>query len=203
MGLPTFNYHCGRLTQQQRVYPSSFDPMSVTFTVEPKDMRAFSAHNRKYNPANKRLRYAVLVIFCILSYQHAVAHYKNPARAVIEFCVYLAIYLTIIWSLRIILERVRQWRSLTPKEQPGLFCEHTITLTDDALIEITPVNEARHLWAGLHSVVNAPHYVFIFVAANAAHIIPKRAFANPEAADVFFYRAFKLWSDAKRPALKT
>src|ERR1700677_350017 len=45
--------------------------MSINFTLEPSDMRAFIAFNRKYSPANKRLRYAMLLILGILSFQHA------------------------------------------------------------------------------------------------------------------------------------
>jgi hypothetical protein len=177
--------------------------MSITFTLEPKDMRGFLAHNRKHRPANRRLRYMMLLIFAVLSFQNAMARHQDTTRRVIDFFVAFALYLIVFWIVRNVVTLLTQWKSFTSKEQPGLFCEHTITLTEKALIEVTPVNEATNLWLGLHSVTDTPQYIFIFVAANAAHIIPKQAFKNPETADAFFKRAFQLWSDAKRPTLTT
>lgn len=143
----------------------------------------------------------MLLIFAALSFQNAMARHQDTTRRVIDFFVALALYLVVFWIVSRVVTLIIQWKSFTSKEQPGLFCEHTITLTNEALIEVTPVNEGKHLWSGLHSVIDTPQYIFIFVAANAAHIIPKRAFPSPEAADAFFKRAFQLWSDAKRPNL--
>jgi len=171
--------------------------MSISFTFEARDAKAFIAHRRRYNPANRRLRYAMLFILGILSFQHAM-RYQEPARRAIDFFVVLAIYIFVVWIVRVLLEGIRQWRSFSPKAQPGLFCEHTVTLTDDTAIETTHLNEVKTLWPGVHSVVNAPRYIYILVAANAGYIIPKRAFADPEAGNAFFNRAVQLWSDAKR-----
>ncbi len=171
--------------------------MNVTFTLEPADMKAFLAHNRRHSAHHKRLRYTMLLVFVALSLQHALTRYSDTPHRVIGFCVALAIFILATWLSGLFLRRIAYWRSFTARQQPGLFCEHSITLADDALIEVTPVNEGRNLWSGVHSVVNAAKYIYIFIAANSAHIIPKRAFPSPDAADVFFQRAAQLHSNAR------
>ncbi len=172
--------------------------MKVIFTLEPADMKAFLAHNRKHGAQYKRIRYASILAFIALSLQHALAAYSDTPHRVIAFFLTFAVFALAAWLSGALLRRVAYWRSFTAREQPGLFCEHSITLADEALIEVTAVNEGRHLWSGVHSVINAASHIYIFVAANAAHIIPKRAFANPAASDAFFRRAAQLHADAHK-----
>jgi hypothetical protein len=94
-----------------------------------------------------------------------------------------------------------QWRFFTAQRQPGLFCEHTISLSDEALTEVTAVNETRHLWAGVCNVAETSKHIFIFVAPNAAHVIPKRAFLDPGTAFAFHQRSKVLFEKAHPKAV--
>jgi hypothetical protein len=69
------------------------------------------------------------------------------------------------------------------------------------LIEVTAVNEARNLWPGFYKVTDAANHIFIFVAPNAAHIIPKRAFTDKESALRFYQRARELFEEAHPKAV--
>jgi hypothetical protein len=187
-----------RLKQIVDMANDSITPqMSVTFTVTPADMKAFFAHIRRHHARIKRTRYLAYLVAALLSLYHAFTRAPDPDH---RFAYFIANFIIIggcTWFFGNLFLRFSQWRRFRSKEHPGLLCEHTITLTDEALIEITPINEARHLWSDLHSVINAKRHIFIFVLHNAAHIIPKRSFPNPEAAGAFFERAMQLFSDAK------
>ncbi|MDB6172274.1 MAG: hypothetical protein JWL59_1585 [Chthoniobacteraceae bacterium] len=172
--------------------------MTVKFTLEPADIKAFSAHNRRHSPQHKRMRYIMFFVFAALSLHYGLTSYHEPLRQVVGFSVAFAVYLVVAWLSGHLLRTVAFWRSFTSQQQPGLFCEHSITLADDAVVEVTSVNEGRNLWSGIHSVINASKYIYIFVAANSAHLIPKRAFSSPEMADAFFQRASQLHSNARK-----
>jgi hypothetical protein len=78
-------------------------------------------------------------------------------------------------------------------DKPGLLGEHTLILSDDGIIESTSVNEALNKWAGIRGIEQNDGYIFIFLNQTMAHIIPKRAFVDPEAASLFLQEAQTRW----------
>jgi len=175
--------------------------MNISYTVKPADMGAFFAHNRRHNAKIKRARCTALVRAVIVSLIYAFIRSPDPRHEIAYFLANFLIVGSCTWFLGDLFLRVKQWHRFRKKDHTGLFCEHTITLTDDALIEVTPVNEATHPWSTLHSVIDSKKYIFIFVFANAAHIIPKHAFPSVEASHAFFLRARELFDNAHPPWL--
>lgn len=68
----------------------------------------------------------------------------------------------------------------------GVLCQHTITLDSEGLTEVSPVNEGRHYWRGMHLVDTTSDHIFIYTQPNQAHTIPRRAFASHDLAELFF-----------------
>ena len=68
----------------------------------------------------------------------------------------------------------------------GIVCQHTISLTSTDLIEKTNVNESRHGWEGVSKITENQDYLFIHISGEQIHIIPKRAFSDPEAYQKFY-----------------
>jgi len=62
----------------------------------------------------------------------------------------------------------------------GVLGEHTITLTDEALIEETSVNRGVHNWTGIKRMRFSKSYIIINITDAMAHVIPKRAFENTD-----------------------
>ena len=79
-------------------------------------------------------------------------------------------------------------RQLLKDERPdrGLLGRHRVVLSDEGVVESTTVNETRTSWAGVDRVEQNPDYIFIYVSAAGAHVIPKRAFADRQGADDFY-----------------
>lgn len=175
--------------------------MTVTYELQPSDLRAFAAFARKHAPSIKRIRRVMYVFIAGLSFLTAATNdFDNLLQRAVAFCLVLALMLLLCWIIGWLLVKVGQWRLLTSEQQQGVLCQHSITLGDDALIEITPVNESRYLWRGIHHIAQTPEHIYIFINAQAAHIIPKRAFADADAAREFYERATKLCLDATRAA---
>jgi hypothetical protein len=79
-------------------------------------------------------------------------------------------------------------RSLLRDERPGRgqLGRHRLVLGEDGLVESTAVNESRTAWSGVDRVEQSADYIFIYTSPAAAHVIPKRAFSDPQEADAFF-----------------
>ena len=78
-------------------------------------------------------------------------------------------------------------KELVPNK--GQLGRHKVVLNEGELIESTAVGESRILWAGVDRVEQNQEYIFIYTQPHAAHIIPKRAFNNAQAAESFYQLA--------------
>jgi len=84
------------------------------------------------------------------------------------------------------------------KADGGSLGTHRIVLTEQELIETTAVAESRRAWTGMDRVEQDDGYVFIYTGPHAAHIVPKRAFADAAGATRFYETAKQLLEAARR-----
>jgi hypothetical protein len=185
---------------------SALYTMSITFKLEPRDLRSFQRYALKHLPSARRVRYtitAMLVAFCLWQ-TFSVHDHRTDFRIVsriVYFCVLMLIFWLFMRLWMFVALRISQWRSYTSEKHRSVLCEHTITLSDDALVEVTPFSEGRNLWNGIYRVVDAPDYIYIFISLHLAHIIPKSAFPDAESARRFYERAVSLQSGAQKVAV--
>jgi hypothetical protein len=67
---------------------------------------------------------------------------------------------------------------LAEGKNKGVIGRHKITLNESGLTETTIVNSEFRTWQGIERIEENDIYIFIYISANSAHIIPKKAFAN-------------------------
>jgi hypothetical protein len=170
--------------------------MTVTFELEPRDLRAFAAYNRGHHAVFRRARAFSLLLVAAVSGFMAWTISAEVGPRIFAFVVILPTLYGLTRLLDVVLRAVSQWRLITPERNPGVLCQHTVALTDDALVETTAVNESRQRWIGFYDIVEAADHVFLFVTTNSAHIVPKRAFPDAAAAHAFFARACQLRASA-------
>jgi hypothetical protein len=175
--------------------------MSITFKLEPRDLRAFQRWARKHLPSARRARYviAAAMIACSLLLTLSSDDHRVAFR-IAYFCMLLVMFWLVMLFWMFVVTSIMQWRAFTSEKYKSVLCEHTITLADDALIETTAFNESRNLWSGIYRVVDARDYIYIFMSVHLAHIIPKSAFPDAESARRFYERAVSLQSGAQRIA---
>ena len=79
-------------------------------------------------------------------------------------------------------------RQLLKDERPdrGQLGRHRLVLGEDGLTESTAVGESRTSWSGVDRVEQSADYIYIYTSPAAAHVVPKRAFPNPEQAEAFY-----------------
>jgi hypothetical protein len=104
---------------------------------------------------------------------------------------FIAITLPVVFLLQWCLERWlvrRAIRQLLEEERPdrGQLGRHRLVLDEAGLSESTAVGASRTAWAGVDRVEQNRDYIFIYTAPVAAHVIPKRAFLDPQQAEEFY-----------------
>jgi hypothetical protein len=170
--------------------------MTVTFIMEPADLKALRAYYRRRSPAMKRMWLISFVVAVGISLTHTWDRAGDPAQRTSWFLAYFIVIFGVMVLVNLLLRPVLNWRSFTPRQQPNLHQEHTVTLSETSLVEKTPITNSEFQWSGIHSVVDAGKHFFIFIAANMACVIPKRAFPDSETARAFFQRAKELYANA-------
>ena len=167
--------------------------MEVEYELTPDDLYAFQWRGVFQSPRGRRARRNVYLGWTLAVVLFAIV----PAIGADGFTMsrvslgFIAIALPAVFLFQWCLERWivrRAIRELLKDERPdkGHLGRHRLVLGEDGVHESTAVGESRTTWAGVDRVEQNPDYIFIYTTPAAAHVIPKRAFAEPQQADAFY-----------------
>jgi tetratricopeptide (TPR) repeat protein len=179
---------------ERYVAKGSVSSMEVEYEITSEDLFAFQWRASR-SPLMRRARrkvymYVLLIVllFSPLSYGGFTISRVNFSFAFIAIVFPIVALMT--WYLvrrqnrRAILELLKEERL-----EKGLLGRHTLKLDEAGLLESTAVGESRTLWAAVDRVEQNGEYIFIYTQPIAAHIVPKRAFDNAQAAESFYQLA--------------
>ena len=76
---------------------------------------------------------------------------------------------------------------LISKSNKTIFTQHTITITENCLIAETEFNRTEQKWTGIPRLARTRRHIFAYGSQYAAHVIPRRAFADAAAWDSFYH----------------
>jgi YcxB-like protein len=169
------------------------EPVEVEYELTRDDLYAFQWRAVFVSPRGRRTRRTTYLLWVLAVLLFAIL----PAIGADGFVIsrvsftFIVVAIPIIFLLQWCLERWlirRAILQLLKDEKPGkgLLGRHRIVLSQDGLVESTPVGESRSSWAGVDRVEQDPHNIYIYTSLAAAHVIPKRAFRGPEEADAFY-----------------
>lgn len=170
--------------------------MQLTYELEKADLLAFQRYFFKTSPALKKMRrvlfWFLLAFVSFLSYDPE-SLFVSAAFFVFNLAVGMCIVWVSTWASNEYLFR----RGVPQGQDNGLTGRHQLIIDEHKVVEITSVNEAHHQWKGMDRVEEDEQYVYIFITPQAAHVIPKRAFADEQQAAQFFATARELLARAK------
>lgn len=69
---------------------------------------------------------------------------------------------------------------LISKRNRTFHTDHTLTLDESGLTEATPYNTSVYKWKAIQKIVQTKKYLFLYVAQQMAHVIPRRAVSSEE-----------------------
>jgi hypothetical protein len=79
----------------------------------------------------------------------------------------------------------------------GVVGKHVIEISEKGLHETTEVNDSLVAWDGFDCIERNEQYIFAFISAMMAHIIPIRAFADTNQVTEFYSSMKKFFDQAK------
>jgi hypothetical protein len=171
----------------------------ITFNIEVSDMKAFQRYHRWHSKSYRRMWIALLVLFFGISLNEAIrAEWAEGSRVLLFFVMWgiMLMIFSVYWLIWLVLVQFRTWKD---GARHGILGEHTITLTPEALRERTAVNEGTAAWKGIYRIDANASYLFIYLQPEMAHVIPRRAFPTPEAAEEFLATARAYYAAAVAP----
>ena len=164
--------------------------MQIQFTNSIDDIVSFSWHHFRHSKSLQRWYRIGFLVGPIFGAIYAVlfARWSLPSR------IALALAVAVAWAVWMWMY-YRWWipysaRKLTGEgKNKGLLGGHTITITEEGLTETTEVNESRSSWEGIEKIEENEQYIFIYISAYQAHVIPKCAFASEKGEREFIEQA--------------
>ena len=87
---------------------------------------------------------------------------------------------------------------LSSKSKGGVLGPHEFAIDENGIHEITPVNEGKYKWQGIHKVRTYGRYITFQISSSLFHIIPKRSFASDQAFQEFSSKSKELWLSAQK-----
>jgi hypothetical protein len=169
------------------------EPVEVEYELTRDDLYAFQWRGVFLTPRGRRARRVPYLIWVLAILIFAIV----PAIGADGFTIsrisvgFIVVAIPIAFLFQWCLERWLIRRTilrLLEDEKPGkgLLGRHRIVLSQDGLVESTAVGESRASWTGVDRIEQDSHNIYIYTSLAAAHVIPKRAFRDPQEADAFY-----------------
>ena len=154
---------------------------TVRYTMTRGDLLRFYVHHYGHSWGFMAVQIIFLAILC-----HSIYRGFPSDAPIITRTIVLAIFLLLGVAFLAILFFASIAFQLFTKKNRTMRTEHEITLKDESFVEKTQFNTTEHTWAAVQRLRRSKNYIFLYIAANLAHVIPKRAFAAEEEWNSFY-----------------
>lgn len=131
-----------------------------------------------FNVIHQLLSVRLQVVYVLFPLVIYVTTYKKGQAAAIVGAI--LIYL-VLWIVQLAFNAFYLYSA----KNKSLLTTHIVEVQDQAFYEETPFNRSFHYWPGIARVVRRPGFAAVYITANAAHVIPRRAFASDQQVDQF------------------
>ncbi len=164
--------------------------MTVEYEITKDDLIAFNLYHQRHSPTARRqyLRVwfippVVWLLICAGLWYLADRSRGKPAQTFLDLLPLLSgvpIYLlTFPWLYRRKLRKIVDGM-VSEGQNRGLLGLHRVTLSPESVTESSAHGQSSTAWRGVERVVSADAhaYIYIYINALAAIIVPRRAFAG-------------------------
>ncbi len=166
--------------------------MEINYEIEARDIIAFQKHAYKTSPTNKNVRRHMYLFYgAFAAYFTLFDSDFTLITRLVWFLMSLSLYLLCFWFWNSVVNAYVFKKSVPKSEDNGVLGHHKIVISDSGLLETTNVNETSHSWKGVDRVEQNQNYIFIYVAPQVAHVIPKRFFPDWQTAAHFYDTAWR------------
>ena len=165
--------------------------MEITYTISREDYWQFQWFYILHRPAH---RWSIVLNFLAGTVVAAAIEWRLDASVTV-----IAISAPVIGALLVItLLRIEKRRVMgVPSERGDILGEHFFRIDAEGLVERTKTRNSLTQWDGILDIAANKNYIFMFVDAHQAFIVPKRAFERKENVQAFLDTAMSHWKASK------
>ena len=164
--------------------------MKITYRLAIDDLVHFNLYHAQQSPSVRRAnRWTLLIIPIVM----VIA--MRPDSTIVAVCIAAGAFGGALLFHSLYLRWITPWlirRVLTEGSTKGIIGEHELEISSDGVRERTSMNDGRHTWGSVDRIVEDDRYIFIYLQATMAHIIPKSTFATVDQANLFISEARSL-----------
>lgn len=160
----------------------------VSYVLTMDDIHAFNAHYSRESPVARRgrakMRLAMTFFLAVL-----LGALGWGARASVGFWLLgglILLFWFAVFPRRLeAMQRNFTERTYQAGKNAGLLGPHTVELTDEGVVERTPVRELKVKWEAVEKVASTDSHLFLWTSGFNALVLPRRAFADEDALKAF------------------
>lgn len=192
--------------------PELRPPTSVRYSLQADDYLAWMNHLNRSNETVRRLLWRYTIGWMVAGGVLFAASFAFGPNGVdikpLEGLTRITgIFLAVLGVLRAPLARWKSRRQVARSIRLGLYGEidkpATATLEDRGLRLRDADGEGLRYWPGVQRVAQTEDYLFIYLQATTAAILPLRVFQSEEHFRAFGKLAERLWQEAQAPQSET
>lgn len=154
--------------------------MKVEYNLIKDDYIAFNMHHLETSPTVRKTlliqQYGVAVLFLIIPYFFSRI---SGTPMLLSYIVYGAIFLA--WILYypkyfIAVTKRRILKMIDESDNSSIYGMQSITLTDTGVEQESNTGESKTSWNGIERIDETKEYIYIYIGAMNAYLVPNRAF---------------------------
>lgn len=158
--------------------------MKIDYSLTKEDYINFNVFHMDYS---KTMRNSIFVQRYLISLVFLIVPFFLSANSQIPFWYWFAVFCItyILWVVfykryAIYFLRKRVARMLDEGKNDGLLGARSLSLNENGIASSSAATETKHAWDTVVSVAATDEYIYIYVGAVMAYIVPTRVFAGDE-----------------------
>jgi len=158
--------------------------MEINYNLTEEDYLNFNMYHIKNSKTGKKAlntqRYISPLFFLLVSYVFSII---SDIPFFIFFITFLA--MSILWVIfypkyfySLIIRNTKKF--IKEGKNDGLLGDHTMTMTDEGIVDISSNRETKVTWSGIDSFKEDNENLYLYNSSLSAYILPKRELDNVE-----------------------
>jgi hypothetical protein len=148
-------------------------PIIAQYRLTARDLLAFNLYHFHRSPL-MLLILAGSVLPILWRFYAEIPATKGLGSVLGQFLFAAAVLALVAWLLLLFVVVL----TLLTRLNSNILTDHVVTITESSVMEETPNSRIETNWAGIQKIRSNKKYLFLYIAAHLAHVIPRRAFEN-------------------------
>ena len=153
--------------------------MDIEYEISTDDMVAFHLHQNEHSLAGRGCRWGFQLFFGMISAAGSVIYFIVGDYLMASVWLAAAVLLVVL-APRILRGSIKRQivRLYRRGDNRGGIGTHRLSLTPEAMVDVAGESESRVAWSDVEKIAATDDHLFIYISAESAIVVPRRAFSD-------------------------